>query len=137
MGVKTYQSNTNPANLPQKQLMGLAPSTPQHDKTQKFNVNSLFKNPTTANLLVCSSQNIIEASKSPIYVNQSSQKDIKPSQKTDSIRKPSFRDSGNSLATTNFLNSITSSGRTKLLDEESSISLSQSKSGLLSSCGEK
>lgn len=68
-----------------------------------------------ANLMISSTQNL-ESPKNTTLENQGSQKQIKASQNTENLKKPSFRDSGNSLATTNFFNSITSSGRTKLLD---------------------
>ena len=117
MTTKTYQSNTLTAVKPQKQqFFNFIPSSPQ-DKTQKFSANTLFKNSTMANLMISSTQNLIESPKNPGMLNNGSEKQITYSQNNDNLKKPSFRDSGNSLATTNFLNSITSSGRTKLLDE--------------------
>lgn len=41
-------------------------------------------------------------------------------QESTKCDKKNFRDSSNSLATTNFYHSITSSGRTKLLEDEGS-----------------
>ena len=116
IGIKTYQSNLNTGYVPQKQFSNTAAGSPKAERTSKPVLNGLFKNSTTANLLVSSTQYLIDGPRTPTLISQASQKDIKPSQKTDSLRKPSFRDSGNSLATTNFLNSITSSGRTKLID---------------------
>ena len=100
-------------------------------------LGSSLKNKISTNLLSNSTQNLCSPNKiSQTSCHTNSQKHLNLS-KRNSTKKLSFRDSGNSLATTNLLNSINSSGRTKLVEIDTAPSLTQSKSGVLSSFGSK